>query len=992
MRCLGCGFEIASGSAECPRCRRRLDPRSSTQSGDLAAGGATVTLPAGSRLAESFGESGWADANIRAEAAELQPGTVWGNRYEIERSLGEGGMGAVYLARDREIDRHVALKVIRPQMAGDPAILRRFRQELVLARKVTHPNVVRIFDLGVYGGLRCISMEYIDGRQLSALLEEKGRLAPREAAEIILRVCRGLAAVHAEGVVHRDLKPANIMIAADDRAVLMDFGIARAGDSPTVGDGARPQSLASQEAMTQIGALLGTPRYMSPEQARGEVVDTRSDLFAIGLILYELLTGDVPFQAKTLRETLQKRSLESAPAPTTRNPAIPKRLSEIVLKCLATRAEDRYANAGELAHALEVYLGIARPTSRWKWVAAAGVAALALAGAFLEWERSARLPAAVHAPLEVLIADLDNRTSDPVFNGSLEPMLSIAMEGASFINLYDRGDAHKLAAQLQPQASRLDASMARLLALREGISVVISGGIEPHNSRYRLSIQATDGSTGKLIKRSEVTANTKDEVLRSVGQVAADLRTALGDATPESAKLAAAETFSTASLQAAQKYAQAQELHWEGKWDEAVRQYAETIQLDPNFGRAYSGMASTLFDLGRLQEAQHDYEIALTKLDRMTDREKYRTRGGYFLLMRKDKQALEQFNALIQAYPADTAGIANRALVYFYERDMAAALREGRLAVQIYPNNVLQRNNVGLFAMYGGDFETAIRESQDLLKVSPRFSKALLCIALSQLGEGKPEEAEKTWQRLAGIRPSMAAMGLGDLALYQGRFSDAIRILPPAIAADLDAKNPSEAALKQVALAQAYQAQGAKSKALMTVAAALTERSDDMVAFPAAEIYLDSGETAQAQALASKLRTSFDPEPRAYAAILEALIQDRQKSSQAAVSTLQDAQKLSDTWLGRLELGRAYLQAGAFPEAESEFDNCIKRRGETSAVFLDDEPSFRYLPAAYYYRARAREGLHSAAAAEDYQAFLQMKARSEADPLVVDARRRLAKD
>ena len=218
-------------------------------------------------------------------------------------------MGAVLKARDREVDRLVALKVIRPEFVDSHDILQRFRQELVLARQVTHPNVVRIFDLGVADGIRFISMEYIEGRELGDILQESGKLAPRSAAGIMLQVCRGLAAAHKEGVIHRDLKPQNIMVDAQGRAAIMDFGIANSVaalevpvDTGSVALDAGPINL------TRVGALLGTPRYMSPEQAKREKVDHRSDLFTFGLVLYELVSGEVPCEGNNLSELLHNRA------------------------------------------------------------------------------------------------------------------------------------------------------------------------------------------------------------------------------------------------------------------------------------------------------------------------------------------------------------------------------------------------------------------------------------------------------------------------------------------------------------------------------------------------------------------------------------------------------------------------------------------------------------------------------------------------------------
>ena len=280
--------------------------------------------------------TGWSaplQKTTRDTSAPIEPGTVLAERYEILKRLGEGGMGAVYKARDRELERLVALKVIRPELAGNPDILRRFKQELILARQVTHKNVIRIFDLGMGEGRKFITMDYIEGRDLKSILVERGKLPPEEAVPIIRQVCRGLEAAHAESVVHRDLKPQNIMVDAAGRVWVMDFGLARSME---------------MAGLTRTGALMGTPDYMSPEQARGEKVDARSDVFSLGIIFYEMLTGRLPFEADTLMATLLKRVQEKAIAPNAVDPAIPDHLSAVVMRCLEANVAGRYQAVEEI--------------------------------------------------------------------------------------------------------------------------------------------------------------------------------------------------------------------------------------------------------------------------------------------------------------------------------------------------------------------------------------------------------------------------------------------------------------------------------------------------------------------------------------------------------------------------------------------------------------------------------------------------------------------
>ena len=323
VECSACHHSNAPGLSRCASCGAWLGPADAT----------LTHLPADTRWSKATR----AEVPVSNPGLALEIGSVIADRYEILKLLGEGGMGAVYKARDQEVDRLVALKVIRPELAGHSTVLQRFKQELILARTVTHRNVIRIYDLGVAEGCRFITMEFIEGRDLSSALEE-GKLEPDAAVKILRQVCAALEAAHQEGVVHRDLKPQNIMLEASGRVVVMDFGLARSME---------------ETGLTQAGAIMGTPAYMSPEQAKGIPADERSDIFALGIILYQMLTGVVPFKAETALASLLLRTQGPPTPPMKLDPAIPQALNDIVLKALATDPANRYQNAVDLGKHLQ---------------------------------------------------------------------------------------------------------------------------------------------------------------------------------------------------------------------------------------------------------------------------------------------------------------------------------------------------------------------------------------------------------------------------------------------------------------------------------------------------------------------------------------------------------------------------------------------------------------------------------------------------------------
>jgi len=911
----------------------------------------------------------------------LQPGALLAGRYQIVKMLGEGGMGAVYRARDIELEREVAIKVIRPELARNAQILQRFKQELILARQVTHRNIIRIFDLGHADGMRFITMEFIQGEDVSRILTRRTKLPAPEAAAIILQVARGLEAAHAEGVVHRDLKPQNIMLDAQGKASVMDFGIARSMDASN---------------MTRTGALLGTPTYMSPEQAQSLKVDARSDLYTLGIIFYELLAGKPPFEADNPMATLVKRIHEKPRPLIELEPTLPRILNDLVMKMLATKADDRCQTATEVIGALELYEAqrtgktlpgahSAVPVQKGipiQYVVGAMVFLFALGG-YLYTHRPASPSAqtAARKTYKVLVSDFQNATGDAVFDGTLEPTLSLALEGAGTISSFSRGDARKAAEKLQPGANKLDEQLAERVAQSEGIDVVVSGAILKSDSGYEIRAKAVDGFTGKvLVREQSAKAGNKQEVLTAAGKLAAPIRSQLGDTTPEATQLRAAETFSSNSMEAAQAYAKAQELYWSAKPAEAIPFYEQAIKADPEMGRAYAGLALS-YRRRDPKEAEKYFQIALSKTARMTPREQYRTRGAYYLFTRNDSKALEEFTELTNKFPADDAGQLNLATAYAYVRDFKRAIDAGRKLAENNKKNVLYRSNVACYAMYAGQFEDAIKEADEALKLNANAATALKVRALSLFALGRMAEAVDALHKLGAAGPDgavAAAIGLADMELYGGANAEAVKLL--------EAGNPTDAQrLAELAAARR------KGPAASAAAAKAIEAAGPSAgpAFLAARVLLENGAETKALEVAKSLGGRIEAPIRAYGRLLEGEALLAKGKAQAALDVFQAAQKLDETWMGHFDLGRAYLEADAFTEASSEFDTCEKKKGEATALFFEETASLRYFPAVYYYQGRVREGMKRTDAGDAYKAFLAIKSKADAgDPLVADAQKR----
>jgi tetratricopeptide (TPR) repeat protein/predicted Ser/Thr protein kinase len=972
MECPQCGAKNPDQAARCTACRH-----------DLSDLNLTAARPSVGSRPKSFVRT-----TVTSESEEHPPrrgrviaeGTDLGERYHIVQQLGEGGMGEVYLARDRELDRDVALKVIRLDLASHPAILERFKREIQLSSNITHKNILRVYDLGEAGGVKFLTMQYVAGQDLAALMRREGRLPLPRAVDIFRQICEGLQAAHEQGVIHRDLKPQNILIDGRGHVAIADFGLAKSFE---------------YASLTEAGKVIGTPHYMSPEQVKGVALDQRSDIYSLGIILYEMLTGTVPFTGSSAYEVMIQRTQRTPRPASDHNPKIPTYLLKILDKCLQTAPNLRYTTTAEILQDLDsqtVHSSLGYQVRRRARLAAVGAiiaGILLLAGAIAGWRalRSSKQheTEAAHKPVSVLISDLENHTGDGVFDGTLEPILTLALEGAPFINSYSRGLAHKVAAQIQANATSLDERLARLVAVREGLNVVVAGVID-HGDSYRLVLRALDAVTGKPIANSEVTASTKEQVLEAVGRAAADLRRGLGDTTPMSTQLAAAETFTAGSLEAAHEYAVGQDLFWRGKFEDAAPHYEQAIRLDPNLGRAYAGLATVNANLGRKDNAEKEYKLAMSHLDRMTDREKYRTRSSYYLLTHNNARAIEELTQLLRQYPVDMAGLNNLPFAYFNNRDMNRALEESQRAITVYPKNYVARNNAALYAMYAGDFPTAIKQAQSVLAMNPSYLKAYVAIGLSQLGENSVAAATDTYNKLSSLSPagqSMATIGLADVALYQGAATDAVAILEQGIDRDR-AGNRIDAANRKLAMLAVVTHDVAAAEQVLA-----TDTHDEHTLYTAAHALLESGKEQRALSVASLLGAVLEPELQHYGKLIEGEVLLKHGHAREAVAKFEDGKRLADSWLMRFDRGRAYLDLGAFTEAEADFETCARRRGEATALFLDDVPTFHYFPPIFYYLGRAQEGLHSASAAESYKQFLAIKTKGDGDPLVADARRRM---
>ncbi len=640
---------------DCPRCKTGNMPEASHCVHCQAPLRSEATLSGAPPLS-----SGSRSIGVFGLPSALQPGNLLSNRYEILELLGAGGMGTVYKARDRELDRVIALKLIRPELASDPEILQRFKQELILARQVTHKNVNRIFDLGDAEGMKFLTMEFVDGHDLKALIRQRGKFSPDEAAEIIRQSCRALFAAHSEGVVHRDLKPHNIMVDKAGKVSVMDFGLATSLETT---------------GMTRSGALLGTPEYMSPEQAKGESADHRSDVFSLGIIFYELLTGNSPYRADTAYGTLLKRTQERPPPPTQMAPDTPRYMSDVVLKCLQIDPQDRYQTALEVLRDLDTRSSPRAPSlvttvparfrasvqaHRRAAMAIGAVLAVALTATIFFAARSVwRGRSAAQGPVVSLaILPFQNASGDAELDWlstGLADMLSTDVGQSKDLRAVPPDRLNQILKDLRfSPASSLDAATLKRVAEFSNADVLVSGKYLKLGSQIRIDASLQDLKRGQVVPL-KAEASSDSQLLEAVSALAKSIRDNLAVSADVREK-ARATSFrpSTSSFEALRYYNEGAALARGGKHLEAVKKFESSIQADSQFALAYAKLAQTYAALGYGEQAQRYARQALDLSETLPPPERDLIQAQHARIVNDLDKAIEAYEHLVQARPADS--------------------------------------------------------------------------------------------------------------------------------------------------------------------------------------------------------------------------------------------------------------------------------------------------------------------------------------------------
>ncbi len=682
--------------------------------------------------------------------------------HKVLEKIGSGGMGDVYRALDTRLEREVALKLVSEsflgiEVEGSPSprgatphsrahlTHERFLREARSAATLSHPNICAIFDTGEQDGRPYLVMELLHGETLKQHLATAG--GPLRADEVIKfskEAASALAAAHGKGIIHRDIKPANLFVnqlGPNRRQIkILDFGLAKkqgdvaSADSRPFSTDATATGEASALELTSPGSTIGTVAYMSPEQAKGQPLDARTDLFSLGTVVYEMATGRKPFTGESTAEVFVALLREEPPPVSTVNPAMPRALDGIVAKLLAKERENRYQSAEDLLQDLEaVETGesssrvaaaasgtvsaatvVAPPATARRWPMALGaLLLLAVAGGLAWWKlkphEAAAPPAAVEtgsiptaAPKSVkdsiILADFVNKTHDPVFDTTLNQALQIDLEQSPVINIVSQEHLRQSVKYLgKPEGTTITPEIAREIGEREGMKAILTGTIASLGKEYVITLAAQNTATGDEIASEQTTASDKEHVLGALGTAAAAMRAKLGEDLASIKKLDTPfGQATTSSLEAFRAYALGDEAHERGQnIPEAEGHYLHALELDPNFAMACARLGVVYLNSGQNAKANQYFERAFALSKHVSEGERFYIAGHYYENVTGNlSKVIETLQESIQTYPGQLDSYVNLGAAYSYLGQFERALPLAKKSVELQPEDAISSQNL----------------------------------------------------------------------------------------------------------------------------------------------------------------------------------------------------------------------------------------------------------------------------------------------------------